>query len=104
MLRIQPDDRDLLNEFSVHNSSIIPTKGSVRGSIFNLAGATLGAGALSLPYAVAVSGLGFAVVQLILAAVLTVYTIRLLIRAESITKCESDADVLSMQYTTCSNN
>ena len=59
--------------------------------MFNLAGATLGAGALSLPYAVAISGLGFAVAQLVLAAVLTVYTIRLLIRAEDITKCESDA-------------
>jgi amino acid permease len=39
-----------------------------------------------LPYAVAVSGLGVALAQLVLAAVLTVYTIRLLIRAEDITK------------------
>lgn len=54
--------------------------------MFNLAGATLGAGALSLPYAVAVSGVGFAVAQLLVAAVLTIYTIRLLIRAGDLSK------------------
>jgi hypothetical protein len=69
-----------------YHQSIIPSKGSIRGSVFNLAGATLGAGALSLPYAVAVSGLGFAIAQLMLASVLTVYTIRLLIRAGDLTK------------------
>ncbi|TDH67541.1 hypothetical protein CCR75_005341 [Bremia lactucae] len=73
--------------------SIVPSKGSIRGSVFNLAGATLGAGALSLPYAVAVSGLGFAVAQLVLAAVLTIYTIRLLIRAEQITKLKCYEDL-----------
>ncbi|KAJ0403581.1 hypothetical protein P43SY_009029 [Pythium insidiosum] len=78
--------------FSYHQS-IIPSKGSIRGSVFNLAGATLGAGALSLPYAVAVSGIGFAVAQLLLAAFLTVYTIRLLIRAEDITKLKSYEDL-----------
>ncbi|GLE03705.1 hypothetical protein PINS_up012607 [Pythium insidiosum] len=78
--------------FSYHHS-IIPSKGSIRGSVFNLAGATLGAGALSLPYAVAVSGIGFAVAQLLLAAFLTVYTIRLLIRAEDLTKLKSYEDL-----------
>ncbi|KAG7396681.1 hypothetical protein PHYBOEH_001910 [Phytophthora boehmeriae] len=85
----KPDDELLSDAFPYHQS-IIPSKGSIRGSVFNLAGATLGAGALSLPYAVAVSGLGFAVAQLALAAVLTVYTIRLLIRAEDITKYEKE--------------
>jgi len=65
---------------------MIPPPGSIRGSVFNLAGATLGAGALSLPYAVAVSGVSFAVGQLIIAALLTVYTIRLLIRAGDLSK------------------
>lgn len=65
--------------------SFIPPPGSIRGSVFNLAGATLGAGALSLPYAVAVSGLVFAILQLIVATLLTVYTIRLLMRAGHIT-------------------
>ncbi|CEG49884.1 sodium-coupled neutral amino acid [Plasmopara halstedii] len=86
-----PDDLHL-DAFPYHQS-IIPSKGSIRGSVFNLAGATLGAGALSLPYAVAVSGFGFAVAQLVLAAVLTIYTIRLLIRAEDITKLNSYEDL-----------
>ncbi|EQC28649.1 hypothetical protein SDRG_13526 [Saprolegnia diclina VS20] len=73
--------------------SIIPPPGSIRGSIFNLCGATLGAGALSLPYAVASSGITFAVAQLVLAAFLTVYTIRLLIRAGDITMLKSYEDL-----------
>lgn len=74
--------------FPYHNpgATWIPGKGSIRGSIFNLAGATLGAGALSLPYAVATAGVGFGVAQLALAAFLTVYTVRLLIRAGDMTK------------------
>lgn len=80
-----PGEENVGDAFAFHKS-IIPSKGSIRGSVFNLAGATLGAGALSLPYAVAVSGLAFAVAQLLLAAVLTVYTIRLLIRAGDISK------------------
>lgn len=80
-----PGEEHVGDAFAFHKS-IIPSKGSIRGSVFNLAGATLGAGALSLPYAVAVSGLGFAVSQLLLAAILTIYTIRLLIRAGDITK------------------
>ncbi|TMW64181.1 hypothetical protein Poli38472_014298 [Pythium oligandrum] len=86
------DDQLEPDAFPYHQS-IIPSKGSVRGSIFNLAGATLGAGALSLPYAVAVSGVAFAVAQLILAAFLTVYTIRLLIRAGDLTKLKSYEDL-----------
>ncbi|KAI9988148.1 hypothetical protein PInf_024413 [Phytophthora infestans] len=89
----KPNDDDLLSDAFPYHQSITPSKGSIRGSVFNLAGATLGAGALSLPYAVAVSGLGFAVAQLVLAAVLTVYTIRLLIRAEDITKLKSYEDL-----------
>ncbi|OQR81916.1 sodium-coupled neutral amino acid transporter [Thraustotheca clavata] len=71
----------------------LPSSGSIRGSIFNLCGATLGAGALSLPYAVAVSGISFAVGQLLLAAVLTVYTIHLLLRAGEMTKLMSYEDL-----------
>ncbi|KAG1708989.1 hypothetical protein DVH05_022621 [Phytophthora capsici] len=89
----KPNEDDLVTDAFPYHQSIIPSKGSIRGSVFNLAGATLGAGALSLPYAVAVSGLGFAVAQLVLAAVLTVYTIRLLIRAEDITKLKSYEDL-----------
>ena len=72
---------------------MIPPAGSIRGSIFNLAGATLGAGALSIPYAVAVSGLLFALAQLVLASFLTVYTIRLLMRASRQTGLQSYEDL-----------
>uniref|UniRef100_H3GW21 Amino acid transporter transmembrane domain-containing protein n=1 Tax=Phytophthora ramorum TaxID=164328 RepID=H3GW21_PHYRM len=92
-MRARKPNDDLLSDAFPYHQSIIPSKGSIRGSVFNLAGATLGAGALSLPYAVAVSGLGFAVAQLVLASVLTVYTIRLLIRAEDITKLKSYEDL-----------
>ncbi|KAG6584814.1 Sodium-coupled neutral amino acid transporter [Phytophthora cinnamomi] len=45
----RPNDDDLLSDAFPYHQSIIPSKGSIRGSVFNLAGATLGAGALSLP-------------------------------------------------------
>ncbi|KAG2971629.1 hypothetical protein PC118_g16175, partial [Phytophthora cactorum] len=45
----KPNDDDLLSDAFPYHQSIIPSKGSIRGSVFNLAGATLGAGALSLP-------------------------------------------------------
>ncbi|ETV72239.1 hypothetical protein, variant [Aphanomyces astaci] len=75
------------------SSVFIPPPGSIRGSVFNLMGATLGAGALSLPYAVAVSGVGFALAQLFLAAYLTIYSISLLMRAGDITKLKSYEDL-----------
>ncbi|CAH0517092.1 unnamed protein product [Peronospora belbahrii] len=93
MQTLKPKDCERLSNTFQYHPSTIPSKGSIRGSVFNLAGATLGAGALSLPYAVAVSGLGFAVAQLMLAAMLTVYTIRLLLRAEDITKLKSYEDL-----------
>ncbi|CCI42555.1 unnamed protein product [Albugo candida] len=76
-----------------HHQSFLPAKGSIRGSVFNLASATLGAGALSLPYAVAVSGIGFAIGQLLLGAALTIYTIRLLTHAAKLTKLNSYEDL-----------
>ncbi|KAF0690286.1 Aste57867_18312 [Aphanomyces stellatus] len=76
-----------------NHQGLIPAPGSIRGSIFNLMGATLGAGALSLPYAVAVSGLTFAVLQLIVAGVLSIYSIHLLMRATDITKLKSYEDL-----------
>lgn len=87
------EGESLLSDAFPYHQSIIPSKGSIRGSVFNLAGATLGAGALSLPYAVAVSGVTFAIVQLLVAALLTIYTIRLLIRAGDLTNLKSYEDL-----------
>eukprot|EP00668_Euglena_longa_P016472 GGOE01020730.1.p1 GENE.GGOE01020730.1~~GGOE01020730.1.p1 ORF type:complete len:544 (+),score=203.18 GGOE01020730.1:75-1706(+) len=53
--------------------------GSVAGATFNLCSAVIGAGALSLPYAFAKAGVLLTMALLILAAVATVHTIRLLI-------------------------
>lgn len=94
----QPTDgfEQLEGDAFPYHQSLIPSKGSIRGSVFNLAGATLGAGALTLPYAVAVSGVGFAVAQLVLAALLTVYTIRLLIRAGDLTKCVASTVIVGL--------
>ena len=66
---------------AVSTKSWVPSPGSIRGSIFNLAGATLGAGALSLPYAIAEAGLLLGLLELAFAAFLTIYTTRLLISA-----------------------
>eukprot|EP00743_Colponemidia_sp_Colp-15_P003816 GILK01004116.1.p1 GENE.GILK01004116.1~~GILK01004116.1.p1 ORF type:complete len:562 (+),score=86.08 GILK01004116.1:152-1687(+) len=54
--------------------------GSIKGSVFNLASATLGAGALSLPYAFSETGLLLGIILLFCAAVITVYSIVLLIK------------------------
>lgn len=64
-------------------------EGSVRGSVFNLCSATLGAGALSLPYAFRLSGWALGTVMLIVGALATVYSIDLLIRARNATGCKS---------------
>lgn len=57
--------------------------GSLRGATFNLASATLGAGALSLPYAFRQSGLLISLAEMLGAALATVYSIRLLLRASA---------------------
>ena len=72
------------------NASDSPTAwfsnpGSVKGSVFNLAAATLGAGALSLPYAFSRSGVGMGLLLLLVGVVLTIWTIHMLIEAGEIT-------------------
>ena len=54
-------------------------EGSIRGSVFNLASATLGAGALSVPYAFKAMGVGLGFVIIVICAVATTFSIRLLI-------------------------
>eukprot|EP00986_Skeletonema_menzelii_P014190 scaffold9079_cov145-Skeletonema_menzelii.AAC.10 len=51
------------------------------GSISNLCSATLGAGALSLPYAMSMTGIIFGVVLLLLSAYLTIISINIIIEA-----------------------
>ncbi|KAL3826509.1 hypothetical protein ACHAXA_004346 [Cyclostephanos tholiformis] len=51
------------------------------GPISNLCSATLGAGALSLPFAISLTGIALGVVLLIFSAVLTIYSIDVIIDA-----------------------
>lgn len=67
--------------------------GSTVSSVFNLCSATLGAGALSLPYAFAKSGLGIGLILLIGAAFLSVYSIDLLIYCKTRTHLKSYEDL-----------
>lgn len=68
-------------------------EGSVRGSVFNLCSATLGAGALSLPFAFSKSGWALGLVMLIAGAVATTYSIHLLMKARIATGCTSYEDL-----------
>jgi len=62
------------------------SKGSVKGSIFTLMSATIGAGVLSLPYAVSDSGVIWAFIQLVACGFLGYYSNMLLVRAADETK------------------
>jgi amino acid permease len=64
-------------------------EGSIRGSIFNLCSATLGAGALSLPFAFSKGGLISSTILLFLAAASTLLSISLLIRTAELTSLNS---------------
>ncbi|KAJ9449816.1 Vacuolar amino acid transporter 6 [Diplonema papillatum] len=59
-------------------SKVLP-EGSMQAGVFNIASATLGAGALTLPYAFRRSGLGLGVIVLFSGMLATVYSIKLLI-------------------------
>ena len=68
-------------------------EGSVRGSVFNLCSATLGAGALALPYAFSKSGWLLGVVMLLIGAVGTVFSINMLVVARDLTGLKSYEDL-----------
>ena len=68
-------------------------EGSVRGSVFNLCSATLGAGALSLPFAFSKSGWLLGLLMLIIGAFATIFSIHLLIKARQATGCLSYEDL-----------
>lgn len=68
--------------------------GSTRGATFNIASATLGAGALALPYAFKCSGVLLGGILLTTAALATVYSIQLLLTASRVAsdKCRFIVD------------
>jgi hypothetical protein len=68
--------------------------GTVRGSVFNLCSATLGAGTLALPYAFSKTGVIVGTVMLIVAGLATIFSIELLI------KCREATGLLSYEEMT----
>lgn len=68
-------------------------EGSVRGSIFNLCSATLGAGALAIPSAFAGAGLGSGALMLVMGGLATIFSIRLLLEAARVTRSRSYEDL-----------
>jgi len=68
-------------------------EGSIRASVFNLCSATLGAGALSLPYAFKQSGLIPGIILLWLGGAATDFSIKLLIKARDASGARSYEDL-----------
>jgi len=73
-------------------------EGSVRGSVFNLSSATLGAGALSVPYAFKSMGIGLGLVLIIICAFATSFSIKLLIMTRTRTGLSSYEQVAARLY------
>jgi amino acid permease len=64
-------------------------EGSIRGSVFNLSSATLGAGALSVPFAFKSMGIGLGLALIIICGVATAFSIKLLILTRARTNLSS---------------
>lgn len=69
------------------------SQGSIRGSVFNLCSATLGAGALSLPFAVKGMGVALGLLLTVLCGFTTVFSIHLLILARTATGLSSYEEI-----------
>merc|ERR1712151_624752 len=74
------------------------SEGSISGSVTNLCNATLGAGVLSLPYAISKSGIIIGIFLLLLAAVCTDLSINILVDAMHISKCKSYEEMTMLYY------
>eukprot|EP00501_MAST-03F_sp_TOSAG23-6_P002246 GSMAST32.ASY1.ANO1.2346.1 assembled CDS len=64
-------------------------KGSIRGSVFNLCSATLGAGCLALPNTFRECGICLGLGLLIVSVIATIYSIRLMLYVRRVTKLKS---------------
>ncbi|GMI11177.1 hypothetical protein TrLO_g15530 [Triparma laevis f. longispina] len=72
--------------------------GSIRGSIFNLCSATLGAGALSLPYAFSQAGILMSTALLLIAVGSTLLSIHLLVESANFTGGKSYEEITVMVF------
>jgi len=73
-------------------------EGSVRSSVFNLCSATLGAGALSLPFAFSQAGLVMSLVLLTVASLSTLLSISLLIKTAENTGGKSYEEITVLLF------
>lgn len=81
------DDDESHNHHHEHTKAITSCCSNISpGSISNLCSATLGAGALSLPYAMSLTGIVFGVLLLLLSAYLTILSINIIIEACVVTQ------------------
>lgn len=78
---------DVKNELRSNLTKKWFSEGSIFGSVVNLCSATLGAGSLSLPYAISLSGILGGIGLLILGSLSTYFSIHLLIEASHATQC-----------------
>lgn len=73
-------------------------EGSIRGSVFNLASATLGAGALSVPFAFKSMGIALGTLLIVFSALATTFSIRLLVIARARTGLSSYEQITERLY------
>jgi hypothetical protein len=74
--------------------------GSVRGSVFTLVNSAFGAGVVIIPYAISQAGLGLGIIELVLCAVLNLYSTRILAISGSIAKKYTYAHIAKEAYGT----
>ena len=87
----QSDDET--DEQGKSHRTVSLSAGSIKASIFNLCSATLGAGTLSLPYAFSRVGIVVGILLLVSAAVISVFSIRLLLKCRQWTLLSSYEDL-----------
>lgn len=87
---LAPAEQDRDDISSIHSDGQPPgATAGIAGSIFNLSAATLGAGALSLPYAVSLVGVRLALVMLAVAVAGAFLSIELLVGALEAARCHT---------------
>jgi amino acid permease len=69
----------MLNTSMISTSTIAIEAGSINGSTFNLVAATMGAGTITMPYIISLTGIAFGSILVILGAALSHYTGTLLV-------------------------
>lgn len=86
---VEPTSPVAVEEKPVNKCSHMFRSGSLKGAIFNLCSATLGAGCLALPKAISQAGLTLGMIYLMIGYFATILSIYYLLRARKVTQCGS---------------